>query len=273
MIKKVTLSTGKVFDPKEVMPTVKKSEKVGIFFTGGVESTLVALMMIKKYGVENVVFVFMSLNRYSNYKDNREKFYKIQKDFARRVETIGGIHVMYIDDDDANNCDEWYGSRSIVDWATQKISKNFGVCKFVFAGYSNIHRENMQLLEDCGWESTIQLKEQVKQWAHDRMDDYPEVRDFLINCGGDIYFVTESVAFTIVQQHYYQSIRPLNLMTKPEVLELYEKFSLIEELAQTISCNNPAVEASEHCGICKNCKQRQKAFEAVNIEDQTTYVN
>ena len=273
MIKKVTLSTGKVFEPKLVMPTVASGNKVGLFFTGGVESTLVALMMLKKYGADNVIFIFMSLERYSNYKHNHKKFQRIQEDFKRRVESIGGIHTMEIDNHDAQYCDELYGSRNIVEWSLKKVTSEFGECKHIFAGYSNIHRENIQLLKDCGWEKTIQLKEQVKQWLSERMDQYPEVRDFLVDCGGDIYFVTESVAFDIVQQHYYSSVKPLNEMTKPEVIELYKKFGFEKELAQTISCNNPDVEASMHCGICKNCTQRQKAFIVANIEDQTIYAN
>lgn len=273
MIKKVTLSTGKVFAPKEVMPTIPAGHKVGIFYTGGVESTLVALMMLKKYGVDNVVFIFMSLDRYSNYKDNRPKFEKIAADFKRRVENIGGIHTMEIDNDDQNNCDEWYGTRNIVEWALAKVRKNFGPCLHVFAGYSNIHRENIQLLEDCGWEKEMQLREQVMEWLPDHIDDYPEVRDFLYKCDGMIYFVAEATSFLVVQQHYYSSVKPLEHLTKNEVVEVYHKFGFKDELAATVSCNRPEVKAEEHCGVCKNCKQRQLAFEIAGYEDPTVYLN
>jgi len=273
MLKEVVIYNGKKFKPE--LLDIAENEFVGIFFTGGIESTLVAKMMIEKYGVDRVVFVILTMNRYSNYAKNAEKAQRVLSDFENRVQRLGGKHIVDMNTEDADNCDEWYGTRVLSAITKMKISKEVGSCRYIFTGYSNIHKEHMEMLDECGWEKGFVLREQVENWLREenRIDNYPEIKRFLDEQKGALYFVTESVPFDIVQEHYYDSIKPLNNLTKDEAIDLYRQYDIIDELAHTISCNDPSYEGYDHCGYCKNCIQRQDGFKDTGITDPTNYAN
>lgn len=272
MLNKVTLYTGREFQPE--LPEIDDDEYAGIFFTGGVESTLVAKMMIEKYGVDRVVFIILTMNRYSNYASNQKKLSRVTGDFESRVTRLGGKHIVDMNTTDAEQCDELYQTRILVDMTRMKINREVGKCNHVFAGYSNIHQEHMTLLDDCEWEKGMMLREQVETWLDEdnRIDNYPEVKRFLREQKGALYFVTEAVSFSTVQDHYYNTIKPLNELTKGEAVELYKLYDIEDELQYTITCNEPKYSGYDHCGECKNCIQRQDGFTDAGMEDPTNYM-
>lgn len=273
MLEEVTLYNGKKFKPD--LPEISENEYVGIFFTGGIESTLVAKMLIEKYGVDRVVFIVLTMDRYSNYAKNAEKAKRVFQDFETRVSRLSGKHIVDMNTEDANNCDEWYGTRVLSDITKKKITRTVGKCNYVFAGYSNIHKEHMEMLEECGWENQIVLREQVEKWLlqENRIDKYPEIKKFMEEQKGALYFVTESVPFTTVKEHYYDTVKPLHLLTKSEACDLYRQYNILDEIAHTISCNQSQYGGYDHCGVCKNCIQRQDGLWDAGITDPTNYVN
>jgi 7-cyano-7-deazaguanine synthase len=60
-------------------------------------------------------------------------------------------------------------------------------------------------------------------------------------------------------------VTPLSDLTKADVLELGRGL----ELEHTFSCISPV--GDEHCGRCNKCAERRRAFEALAIEDRTSY--
>ena len=41
----------------------------------------------------------------------------------------------------------------------------------------------------------------------------------------------------------------------------------------TLSCMNPIVDGTGHCGLCSKCRERRDAFAAAGVADPTTYAN
>jgi 7-cyano-7-deazaguanine synthase len=62
-----------------------------------------------------------------------------------------------------------------------------------------------------------------------------------------------------------QIVTPLSDLTKADVLELGRGL----EFEHTFSCISPV--GDEHCGRCNKCAERRRAFEALAIEDRTSY--
>jgi 7-cyano-7-deazaguanine synthase len=60
---------------------------------------------------------------------------------------------------------------------------------------------------------------------------------------------------------------PLAAMHKEDVIELGVRLGV--PLALTLSCMNPAGDA--HCGRCSKCRERQQAFAAARVKDETAY--
>ena len=63
----------------------------------------------------------------------------------------------------------------------------------------------------------------------------------------------------------FRIVTPFSELTKADVLELGRGL----ELEHTFSCISPV--GDRHCGQCNKCAERRRAFEALAIEDRTTY--
>ena len=62
---------------------------------------------------------------------------------------------------------------------------------------------------------------------------------------------------------------PLAAMHKEDVIRLGVRLGV--PLALTLSCMNPAGDA--HCGRCSKCRERQQAFAAARVRDDTRYAD
>lgn len=60
---------------------------------------------------------------------------------------------------------------------------------------------------------------------------------------------------------------PFAALHKEDVIRLGVRLGV--PLALTLSCMNPAGDA--HCGRCSKCRERQQAFAAAGVEDETRY--
>lgn len=264
-----TLSTGKTLNVKEAFPLLENDEKVGLLFTGGVESFLVGWMLLQQYGPDNVIFMFIKSSTYSNYKENPVKVVRIQDDFYASVAKVGGKLTYEIgnEDDILGDGENGYAFDRLLVGARE----TFPTLKYMFAGYSGIHMECMDMLFECGWDKNKLTMSQVYEWFKnpDNSKKYPELEDFVHNMNGQIYFVNEKMGFEHVIDHFRRVFKPLCFMTKAEVVELYMQLGIEQELWKTSSCN--MTEFANHCGFCKNCLHRKSAIAKNGLADQTIY--
>jgi len=273
MIKKVTLNSGKKFEL--TLPRIKKDEYVGLYFTGGIESTLVAQMLFDKYGVDRVVLVIISTEYYGSFRRKEDKRTRVIHDFELRSEELGAKHTMFITTEDIDMQDEKYGTRFINPLVKAKITQQIGNCKNVFSGFSNVQKEMMQILAECNYTSKSMTNAEVREWLEEdnRIDNYPDMKQYLQDQNGDLMFVNNLAGFPYINEYYSNTIKPLGDLRLPEIIDLYNKYDLTDMLSDTISCNVGDFEGHDQCGICKSCQQRRAGFKEAGVEDPTRYVN
>lgn len=273
MIKKVTLNSGKKFEL--TLPRIKKDEYVGLYFTGGIESTLVAQMLFDKYGVDKVVLIIISSGYYGSFRRKESKKVRVIHDFELRSKEIGAKHTISITSEDFDMQDEYYGTRYINPLVKAKITKNIGNCNNVFSGFSNVQKEMMQILHDCDYANRSMTNAEVHKWLEEdnRIDNYPDMKQYLQDQNGDLMFVNNLAGFSYINEYYSNTIKPLNDLRLPEIIDLYSKYKLEDMLSDTISCNMGDMKGHDQCGVCKSCQQRKAGFEEAGVEDPTSYVN
>ena len=58
----------KLFELAE-FPAINPGDKVGILYTGGIKSSLVARIAKEIYGIDNIVFLLITMEQFSNFKN------------------------------------------------------------------------------------------------------------------------------------------------------------------------------------------------------------
>lgn len=256
-----TLSTGKIFKIDDYYPKLLEGEKVAIMFTGGVESTLVALIARELYGKDNVVLLHIGLKEYSNYRNNSNKVERIKRDFYRAANNLQMNTYELIGNFESG--DHYFNQ------IMTKLHSDIPGLNYMFAGYNNIHKENIQLLLDCDWALGKLTINDVDEYFQNNKDKYPELDLFVNQLKGALYFVNEYGGFENVIHHFNNVLRPLLDYTKPEIVEMYHLMNLEDYLADTMSCNIVGYE--NHCGVCKNCLHRKWSFHESGVDDKTQY--
>lgn len=257
----VNLSTGKTFDILKEFPTIDAGSKIAIMFTGGVESYLVAHIAKQLYGIENIVFVIILAGQYGDFSASPDKREKVKRDFYNGVKRLGGFHTYEIDES------AFTGSDFAYNLALNKLKENFPSIEHVFSGSSNLQRESMLMLLDCGWDKGKLAIDDVKVFFENHKDNYPELKKYIEDFNGDLFFLI--VGFEQIQYYYYRVISPLYNLTSPEVVEVYKNLGILDQLFGTTSCNRSI--SVQHCGVCKSCLARKSSIEQNDINDLTVY--
>ena len=252
------------------LPEIKG--KVGIFFTGGVESYYVGKICLEKYGKDSVIFMLFTQDSYNSFYKDSDKLKKVINDFNKSVDRIDGLHKHIMTTKDYNSSKgEWFIERAF--YSTKKVFKDL---EYITAGYNKIHVEAWNLVDSISFTPEMNEKEAYRK---SRLElacypkKYPELIDFMFKCNGNCYFYEED--FTVkkfdelIENSFDKWFFPLLYLKKEEVIKLYEKRNWLDELYLTNSCNNPKTDI--HCGKCKNCLSRKLSFKNANIEDRTEY--
>ena len=134
----------KLFELAE-FPSINDREKIVILFTGGMKSYLIGLIAKEIYGIENIIFGFISMNIFGDFKNNTKRSQISKKNHDNAFKKLGGIHKIELDDDSFTSHEEMHhvGSR--------KILSKFGSVKYAVAGYTRLHEETIEMLKESGW--------------------------------------------------------------------------------------------------------------------------
>ena len=251
----------KLFELAE-FPAINTGEKVGIMFTGGIKSSLVASIAKKIYGIDNIVFLLISMDQFFNFGKDKEKLACARKNFEDGVNRLGGKHTFEFD----NTCFSSYNPTS---YATKKLLSKFKTIKYIFSGYSNIHEEAINMLTECGWGKGLITRGQLPVYLKNNSKKYKELSYYVEHLGCPIHFTTSFESFEITKEEYFMNVRPLRHLEFVEIVDLYNKMNLLGELQLTTSCDKQ--ENNKHCGKCKNCLQRKYVFSQAKIIDLTNY--
>jgi 7-cyano-7-deazaguanine synthase len=255
------LKNNKVFELAE-FPHVNPGEKVVILFTGGIKSTLVALIAKKIYGIDNVIFGHISVHAFGDFFNDPERVALNKKNYDDAVQRLGGVHKFVLDNRDYST------NKNMHELHQKKILAMFPSLKYTIAGWNKPYEESMEMLQDSGYGKGMITKYQLTKFVKDNAEKYPTLNFEIENWSQPIPFTNRHLDHSISTRTFNHTVRPLRHLDDSEVIELYTKMNLLSELRNTKSCEK---NANQHCGNCRNCLKRKYAFSDAGISDQTEY--
>lgn len=245
-------------------PTLPEGSKVGIFFSGGMESSLIASIAMHRYGKDNV-FLFYSDSMFSG---NNKVIDRNIRANVERSAVLFDKEPIYIETDLellANDRKEF-----VISYTQQVIDKYklagmmFGFTKLFFE-VEPFKDESLTLeqIVDTAYASPVLYQDTIREFHLDT-DAYT---DYLqdIDIPSELYPILRGAP----------GIRsPFAELNKKEVVDLYAQLGLLEISYATSSCIMDELhDTGRHCGKCFNCQQRYDAYQMAGYPDDTPYLN
>jgi hypothetical protein len=252
-----------VFETAE-FPQIGTDEKVAVIFEGDIESTLIAIIAKKLYGIDRVVFINDKLIAFDGTmgKSDAHKLDICQKTFNQGVEQLDGVHFLNVDA-------AIYKKNGNPTLEFQKLiaQKYNNKVKFVLSGYNKINEQSMLMLKASGYDKGKITNDKLEPWLENNKDTYRELYDYVFRQNGKIFGVNQYVDFETAQEDFYLCVRPFRNLTTSDVINLYQKLDATYELYRSSSCDMNL----GNCGICSKCSKRKLAFDSSSVSDLTKY--
>lgn len=243
-------------------PQINTGEKVVILFTGGIKSTLVALIAKEIYGVDNVIFGNISMHAFGDFYNDPERVAINKKNYDEAVHRLGGVHKFVLDNSDYTT------HKNMHEIHQKKILARYPTLKYTIAGWNKPYEESMQMLQDSGYGKGMTTKYQLAKFIKDNQAKYPTLNFEIENWSQPIPFTNKHLDHSTSTRTFNHTVRPLRHLDDSQVIELYSRMNLLSELRNTKSCEH---DANTHCGNCRNCLKRKYYFANAGITDQTEY--
>ncbi len=255
----------KEFDINFHFPKLEKNKRMGVFLSGGMESTLITLIAQSVYGKENVL-IFYSDNIFSANDADRSR-YIIGNVF--RTANFLELKPLYVDFDY-----EFHVSnrKQSIESKIKELQLTYSV-EFVMFGFTKLFFE-VEVFKKEGL--TI---DEVKRMAFTDPEKYKStIEEFYLET--DEY--TETLLDIDIPSEVYPLLRqtsgfirsPFQELNKCEVVDLYQQLDKLDILYRTSSCiTDSLTKVGKHCGHCFNCQQRWDSFKILGtgIPDLTEY--
>lgn len=237
---------------------------VGVFLSGGIESTLIAIICCMIYGRDRTLLFYSD----SIFHVNKEG-YQTVTDNAKNIANLLGMPIHYVDIDQQIHQDN-------IDTSVANVKKNliekYNI-KYTLWGFTKLFFE----VEDLKQPGAT-VEESVRR-AFENKDIYAgTIEEFHLETGtwsGHLVGLDISSSVWIMLRKNSDMIwSPLRKLNKHEVIDLYYKLGLEKILKNTRSCVAQNIEHSKkHCGACFNCQQRHDGFDILGVNDPTEYIH
>jgi 7-cyano-7-deazaguanine synthase in queuosine biosynthesis len=260
--------TNTIFDTDVDLPTLDAGKKIGIFLSGGMESTLLVKLAINKYGKDNVL-CFYSDDIFTAKNETKKKYIEANIQNAEKNLDVSVIYVDFDYDDFIKN-----RKQNILD-KIQFLTDTYGT-QYQLFGFTKLFFEVEPFKQD---NITVQ---DVYDIAYSDKERYKSTIE-------EFHLPTKVYATKLLEvdipPEVYVTLRevngvirsPLRNLNKSEVVDLYRQLNLLDLLYSTTSCiQHTYYETKKHCGECFNCQQRSDAFSILNdptVQDQTPYLS
>ena len=258
--------TNTFFSLKDNFPALKDGKNIGIFLSGGVESSLLTFLAFKIYGKDRVI-CFSSDNIFSGNDPVRNKFIDTN---IRKAEKTLNISLVYLD----FNYDLFLNDRKkFMEDEFQKISKKYDI-EFLLMGLTELFFE-VEIFKQSSM-----TEDKIKEIAYSNPKKFRSTID-------EFHLDTNEYTWELlnidIPAEVYQLLRtnssfiknPFKILNKCEILDLYRQVDALDILYKTTSCITESItNTGKHCGECFNCQNRHDAFMILgNLEDLTEYVS
>ena len=244
----------------------KIQNKIGVFLSGGLESSLLALIAIELYGKENVI-CFFSDNIFSNNNPQKNEYIRTN---LKRAEKLLGITPVYLEFDYNFHVSD---RKSSIEANIEKIRNQYNV-DYTLWGFTKLFFEVEPFKQDG---MTV---EEVVEIAYSDPNRFAStIEEFHLDTGEYSSYLLDidipAEVYPLLRGESSFILSPFKNLNKCEVIDLYRQLGWLEKAYETSSCIlNSITETGKHCGQCFNCQQRYDAFKILGIpgiEDLTPY--
>jgi hypothetical protein len=238
---------------------------MGVFLSGGMESTLISLIAQQVYGKDRVIN-FYSDSIFSANDANRNSY--INGNVIRSAKLLE-VEPVYLDFDYSFHLVD---RKSSIEKKIMSLRENYQV-EFVMFGFTKLFFEvepfkqpnfTLEKVREIAFADPERFKSTIEEF-HLETDQYTwHLLD--IDIPSEVYHLLRQSSGFIKS--------PFKDLNKCEVVDLYHKLEALDLLYKTSSCIMESLTKSgKHCGTCFNCQQRYDAFKILDtgIEDLTEY--
>jgi hypothetical protein len=250
---------------EEHFPKLDPDKKMGVFLSGGMESTLISLIAQKLYGKDRVIN-FYSDNIFSANDAERNTY--INGNVIRSSDFLK-VKPVYLDFDyNLHLADR----KSSIENKIMSLQNYYGV-DFVMFGFTKLFFE-VEVFKQSGL-----TEEKVRDIAFSNREKFKStIEEFHLETDQYTWHLLDidipSEVYHLLRQSSGFIKSPFKDLNKCEVVDLYHKLEALDLLYKTSSCIMESLTKSgKHCGTCFNCQQRYDAFKILDtgIEDLTEY--
>jgi hypothetical protein len=254
-----------VYDIKNYFPQLDKDRKMGVFLSGGMESTLISLISQRIYGKENVINFFSDDIFSSNDADRNVYITNNVKRSASLLKT----EPVYLDFDYTLHVND---RKKSIENKILSLKENYNV-DFVLFGFTKLFFE-VEIFKQLGM-----TEEQVKKIAFSDPEKFKStIEEFHLETDEYTWHLLDidipAEVYHLLRQSSGYIRSPFKDLNKCEVVDFYNQLDALDILYGTSSCIMENLTISgKHCGRCFNCQQRYDAFKILGkeIEDKTEY--
>jgi hypothetical protein len=254
-----------VYNIEDHFPKLDSDKKMGVFLSGGMESSLISLIAQQVYGKDRVIN-FYSDNIFS--ANDKERNTYINGNVIRSSNFLK-VNPVYLDFDyDFHLADR----KSSIENKIMSLQENYGV-EFVMFGFTKLFFE-VEVFKQVGL-----TEEKVREIAFSNKEKFKStIEEFHLETDEYTWHLLDidipSEVYHLLRQSSGFIKSPFKDLNKCEVVDLYHKLELLDLLYKTSSCiMENLTKTGKHCGTCFNCQQRYDAFRILGtgIEDKTLY--
>lgn len=271
------------------LPDLDEGKKIALFFSGGINSTLLAYLAKQKYGAENIIPFFNGFGPIRDIMAGNKTNSEIQKiqtllanrksSFYKMYEILELQNRIVLDSIEKYN----FGTTNLVrdshrvNYITALLNifeENFGVDSSIIQGFMLGHekldmeiRALNELDAQDGVIFNIDINEVTKH-IEDHKSDYPEAIKHDVTKRWNEWSRSNSFYKLdndqIIPVNGVQGYGPLQTISKTRIVQMYREMGLDELLAQTTSCHiGPQYPVP--CSFCISCFERSVALDVSSI--------
>lgn len=236
---------------------------IGVFLSGGIESTLIAIICCAIYGRDRTFLFYSDSIFHVN-----EEGYQTVTDNARNIAKLLNMPIHYVNIDQRIHEDD-------INYSVATVKKNliekYNI-RYTLWGFTKLFFE----VEDLKQTGTT-VEESVRRAFENKETYKGTIEEFHLETGTwSEHLVGLDIASSVwimLRNNSDMICSPLSKLNKHEVIDLYYKLGLENILEKTRSCVAQNIEYSKkHCGACFNCQQRHDGFDILGINDPTEYL-
>lgn len=251
----------------ENFPEPEKDKKVGVFLSGGLESTLISKIAIDVYGKDRVI-TFYSDEIFTAKDPNGNR--NVWTNVGNSAKLLGSEAVYLPFDYDLHMSNPIASAKKLIEDGSIKYNVDFTLWGFtkLFFNVSTFkcddNSTHKSIMEQC-FADPVKYKDVLEEF-HLYTGKYSNyVKDLEIP--GAVYNLLDHD-----RANGYKIKSPFRTLNKGEVIDLYRQLDILDLAFQTRSCVTDSISLTgKHCGRCFNCQQRYDAFAVLGLEDKTVY--